>query len=109
MGVVYLAEQEKPVRRRAALKIIKPGLDSAQVIARFESERQALTLMDHPNIARVLDAGATESGRPYFVMELVKGGPITDFCDENRLSPEARELERRAGEYALGDSQCSSP
>jgi non-specific serine/threonine protein kinase/serine/threonine-protein kinase len=90
MGVVYLAEQEKPVRRRVALKIIKPGMDTAWVIARFESERQALALMDHPNIAKVLDAGATSSGQPYFIMELVKGGPITDFCDEDKLPPEAR-------------------
>src|SRR5262245_53201422 len=72
-GVVYMAEQERPVRRKVALKIIKPGMDTREVIARFEAERQALALMDHPNIARVLDAGATESGRPYFVMELVKG------------------------------------
>jgi serine/threonine protein kinase len=84
-GVVYMAEQQKPVRRTVALKIIKPGMDTAQVIARFESERQALALMDHPNIARVLDAGATDTGRPYFVMELVKGVPITEFCDKNRL------------------------
>jgi serine/threonine protein kinase/tetratricopeptide (TPR) repeat protein len=90
MGVVYLAEQEQRVKRRVALKILKPGLDSAQVIARFEAERQALALMDHPNIAKVLDAGATDSGRPYFVMELVRGGPITAFCDQNRLGPEAR-------------------
>ncbi len=89
-GVVFMAEQEKPVRRMVALKIIKPGMDTAQVIARFESERQALAIMDHPNIARVLDAGATESGRPYFVMELVKGVPITEFCDQNHLPPEAR-------------------
>jgi eukaryotic-like serine/threonine-protein kinase len=79
-GAVYMAEQEKPVRRLVALKIIKPGMDTSQVIARFESERQALALMDHPNIARVLDAGATASGHPYFVMELVKGVPITEFC-----------------------------
>jgi serine/threonine protein kinase len=76
-GVVYMAEQTHPVRRTVALKIIKPGMDTAQVIARFESERQALALMDHPNIARVFDAGSTASGRPYFVMELVKGVPIT--------------------------------
>src|SRR4051812_9682190 len=80
-GVVYMAEQQEPVRRKVALKIIKPGMDSKEVIARFESERQALALMDHPNIARVLDAGATESGRPYFVMELVRGVPITEYCD----------------------------
>jgi serine/threonine protein kinase/tetratricopeptide (TPR) repeat protein len=89
-GVVYLAEQEQPVRRLVALKIIKPGMDTSQVVARFESERQALALMDHPNIARVLDAGATDSGHPYFVMELVKGVPITEFCDKNRLTPEVR-------------------
>src|SRR5580704_3713630 len=89
-GVVYMAEQEKPVRRVVALKIIKPGMDTGQVIARFESERQALALMDHPNIAKVLDAGATASGHPYFVMELVKGVPITEFCDKNHLAPEAR-------------------
>ena len=85
MGVVYMAEQERPVRRRVALKIIKPGMDSAQVIARFEAERQALALMDHANIARVFDAGATDAGRPYFVMELVQGVPVTKYCDENQL------------------------
>ena len=78
-GVVYLAEQRQPVRRRVALKVIKLGMDTKQVIARFEAERQALALMDHPNIARVLDAGATETGRPYFVMELVRGVPITEY------------------------------
>jgi tetratricopeptide (TPR) repeat protein len=89
-GLVYMAEQEQPVRRVVALKIIKPGMDTGQVIARFESERQALALMDHPNIAKVLDAGATASGHPYFVMELVKGVPITEFCDKNHLLPEER-------------------
>jgi WD40 repeat protein/serine/threonine protein kinase/tetratricopeptide (TPR) repeat protein len=89
-GVVYMAEQERPVRRIVALKIIKPGMDTAQVIARFESERQALALMDHPHIAKVFDAGATESGRPYFVMELVKGVPITEFCDKNHMPAEER-------------------
>ena len=84
-GIVYMAEQEEPVRRRVALKVIKLGMDTKQVIARFEAERQALALMDHPNIAKVFDAGATESGRPYFVMELVKGERITDYCDKNRL------------------------
>jgi serine/threonine protein kinase len=79
-GLVFVADQEKPVRRRVALKVIKPGMDTREVIARFEAERQALALMDHPNIARVLDAGATDSGRPYFVMELVRGVPITDYC-----------------------------
>jgi serine/threonine protein kinase len=90
MGTVYLAEQSEPVRRTVALKIIKAGMDSRQVIARFEAERQALALMDHPNIARVLDAGTTENGRPYFVMELVKGVPITRYCDEHRLTPRQR-------------------
>jgi len=90
MGVVYMAEQEQPVRRKLALKIIKPGMDSAQVIARFEAERQALAMMDHPNIAKVLDAGTTESGRPYFVMELVYGVPITTFCDDSQLTPRQR-------------------
>ena len=90
MGVVFMAEQEAPVRRKVALKIIKPGMDSSHVIARFEAERQALALMDHPNIARVLDAGTTDTGRPYFVMELVKGIAITEYCDRNRLSPRQR-------------------
>jgi eukaryotic-like serine/threonine-protein kinase len=85
MGLVFMAEQIRPLRRRVALKIIKPGLDTRAIIARFEAERQALALMDHPNIARVYDAGATESGRPYFVMELVRGAPITDYCREEKL------------------------
>src|SRR5262249_28391093 len=89
-GVVYMAEQQHPVRRKVALKVVKPGMDSAQVLARFEAERQALALMDHPNIARVLDAGTTATGRPYFVMELVHGVPITRYCDENRLTPRER-------------------
>ncbi len=84
-GVVYMAEQQQPVRRKVALKIIKPGMDTREVIARFEAERQALALMDHPNIARVLDGGATEAGRPYFLMELVRGIPITEFCDQKNL------------------------
>lgn len=90
MGVVYMAEQKEPVKRRVALKVIKPGMDSRQVIARFEAERQALAMMDHPNIARVLDAGQTDSGRPYFVMELVNGIPVTEYCDEQRLTPTER-------------------
>ena len=90
MGVVYMAEQKEPIRRRVALKIIKPGMDTRQVIARLEAERQALALMDHPNIARVFDAGATDSGRPYFVMELVNGIPITKYCDQQHLNPEER-------------------
>jgi serine/threonine protein kinase/tetratricopeptide (TPR) repeat protein len=90
MGIVYMAEQTRPVRRKVALKIIKPGMDTRQVVARFEAERQALALMDHPNIARVLDAGSTEGGHPYFVKELVKGIPITDYCDRNRLAIEER-------------------
>jgi eukaryotic-like serine/threonine-protein kinase len=89
-GVVYMAEQEEPLRRRVALKVIKLGMDTKQVIARFEAERQALALMDHPNIAKVLDAGATAAGRPYFVMELVRGTRITEYCDQNNLSTEER-------------------
>jgi serine/threonine protein kinase len=89
-GVVYMAEQEKPVRRKVALKIIKLGMDTKSVIARFEAERQALALMNHPNIARVLDAGATETGRPYFVMELVHGVRITEYCDQNSLDTSTR-------------------
>jgi tetratricopeptide (TPR) repeat protein/tRNA A-37 threonylcarbamoyl transferase component Bud32 len=90
MGVVYLAEQEEPIRRRVALKVIKPGMDSKRVIARFEAERQALALLDHPNIAHVYDAGTTETGRPYFVMEYVKGLPITEYCDHHKLPIEDR-------------------
>jgi serine/threonine protein kinase len=98
MGTVYMAEQSEPVRRVVALKVIKPGMDTRRVIARFEAERQALAMMDHPNIARVLDAGTTSpseggaagGGRPYFVMELVKGVPITRYCDERRLTPRQR-------------------
>jgi len=90
MAVVYMAEQEQPIRRKVALKIIKLGMDTKQVIARFEAERQALALMDHPNIAKVLDAGATETGRPYFVMELVTGVSITEYCDKNKLSTKDR-------------------
>lgn len=89
-GVVYMAEQEQPVRRRVALKVIKLGMDTKSVIARFEAERQALAMMDHPNIAKVLDAGATDTGRPYFVMELVRGIRITDYCDQNNISTEER-------------------
>jgi WD40 repeat protein/serine/threonine protein kinase len=90
MGTVYMAEQTRPVQRKVALKVIKPGMDSQQVVARFEAERQALAMMDHVNIARVFDGGATESGRPYFVMELVHGVPITKFCDDNHLTPRQR-------------------
>jgi len=85
-GYVYMADQQAPVRRRVALKIIKPGMDTKEVLARFKAEQQALALMDHANIARVLDAGATEAGRPYFVMELVRGVPITEYCDQNTLA-----------------------
>src|SRR5258707_7035404 len=85
-GTVFVAEQREPVKRRVALKIIKLGMDTKQVIARFEAERQALALMDHPNIAKVLDAAATDTGRPYFVMELVRGIRITDYCNQNALS-----------------------
>src|SRR6476659_8876799 len=90
MGTVFMAEQTQPVQRKVALKVIKPGMDSRQVIARFEAERQALAVMDHVNIARVLDAGTTPAGRPYFVMELVHGLPITQYCDDNRLTPRQR-------------------
>ena len=90
MGIVFMAEQLRPVQRRVALKIIKPGLDSKQVIARFEAERQALAVMDHPGIAKVFDAGTTEAGRPYFVMELVRGIPITQYCDQQKLTPRQR-------------------
>ena len=89
-GIVYLADQKAPVRRRVALKVIKLGMDTEQVVARFEAERQALALMDHPGIAKVYDAGATEAGRPYFVMELVRGVPLTDYCDHQRLDTRAR-------------------
>jgi len=91
-GTVWMAEQLEPVRRKVALKVIKLGMDTKQVVARFEAERQALALMDHPHIAKVLDGGATDAGRPYFVMELVRGQPITAFCDDVRL-PAARRLE----------------
>jgi eukaryotic-like serine/threonine-protein kinase len=84
-GIVYVAEQEEPVRRRVALKVIKLGMDTREVVARFEAERQALAMMDHPNIARVFDGGATDTGRPYFVLELVRGVRITDFCDQHQL------------------------
>ena len=89
-GQVYMAEQKEPVRRKVALKIIKPGMDTKEVIARFEAERQALAMMDHPNIAKVLDAGATRSGHPFFVMELVRGVSITEFSDENALTAQER-------------------
>jgi serine/threonine protein kinase/tetratricopeptide (TPR) repeat protein len=90
MGVVWMAEQTRPVQRKVAVKVIKPGMDSRQVVARFEAERQALALMDHVNIARVFDGGATDNGRPYFVMELVHGVPITKYCDDNHLTPRER-------------------
>ena len=90
MGTVFMAEQTEPVKRKVALKVIKAGMDSRQVVARFEAERQALAMMDHVNIARVFDGGTTENGRPYFVMELVHGVPITKYCDDNRLTPRQR-------------------
>jgi len=89
-GAVYVAQQNEPVRRRVALKIIKLGMDTKEVIARFEAERQALAMMDHPNIAKVFDAGTTETGRPYFVMELVRGVKITEYCDQNQLNTKQR-------------------
>ena len=101
-GVVYMAEQEQPVRRRMALKVIKLGMDTKQVIARFEAERQALALMEHPNIARVLDAGATDTGRPYFLMELVRGVPITEYCVATR-APEGGHPPRHQAVERDGD------
>src|SRR5580698_7669267 len=89
-GVVFMAEQSAPVRRKVALKIIKPGMDTKSVIARFEAERQVLALMDHPNIAKIFDAGATESGRPYIVMELIRGVKITEYCDRHSLETKDR-------------------
>jgi tetratricopeptide (TPR) repeat protein len=90
MGVVFIAEQQEPIRRKVALKVLKPGMDTRPVIARFEAERQALAIMDHPNIATVLDGGQTATARPYFVMELVRGVPITDYCDQGQLTPRER-------------------
>src|SRR5262249_12680617 len=90
MGTVWMAHQTAPVKRVVALKLIKAGMDSTQVVGRFEAERQALALMDHANIARVLDAGTSSAGRPYFVMDLVKGVPITRYCDEQHLTPRKR-------------------
>ncbi|HET6880872.1 MAG TPA: protein kinase [Pirellulales bacterium] len=89
-GIVFMAEQQEPVRRKVALKVLKPGMDTRQVVARFEAERQALALMDHPNIAHVFDGGTTAAGRPYFVMDLVKGVPITEYCDQNQIAPRER-------------------
>ena len=109
MGEVWLAEQLQPVRRQVALKVIKAGMDTRAVIARFEAERQALALMNHPNIAGVFDAGATPEGRPYFAMEYVQGIPITDYCDKQRLSIRERltlvrrGLRRRAARASEGD------
>ena len=97
MGTVWVAEQTQPVRRKVAVKLIKAGMDSKSVLARFEAERQALALMDHPNIAKVLDGGTTEDGRPFFVMEYVKGVPITQYCDDARLS-----IRRAAGAVRAG-------
>src|SRR5579859_3947823 len=89
-GVVFMAEQTEPVQRRVALKVIKAGMDTREIIARFEAERQALALMDHPNIAHVLDGGTTATRRPYFVMELVRGVPLTDYCDQAQLTTRQR-------------------
>src|SRR5579863_7720755 len=86
MGTVYLAEQREPIRRHVALKVVKFGMDTSQVLARFANERQALAMMEHPNIARILDAGATPKGRPYFVMEYIDGVPITQYCDDKRMT-----------------------
>src|SRR5947207_2810207 len=92
MGTVYLAEQLEPIRRRVALKVVKLGMDTSQVLARFSNERQALAMMDHPNIARIFDAGATTKGRPYFVMEYIEGAPITQYCDRKRMAIKERLL-----------------
>jgi eukaryotic-like serine/threonine-protein kinase len=120
-GVVYVAEQTEPVRRRVALKVIKLGMDTKQVVARFEAERQALAMMDHPNIAKVLDAGTTEAGistnpnqrsdvptgrPPYFVMELVRGIRITDYCDQNKFS--IKERLRSVHQSLPGNPACAS-
>jgi Protein kinase domain len=109
MGTVYMAEQEKPVRRRVALKVIKPGMDTGQVIARFEAERQALALMEHQHIAKVLDAGATDTGRPYFVMELVRGVPITDYCSPARRRSSVPGCARPATTRSCGGSARRRP
>ena len=90
MGTVYLAEQREPIRRKVALKVIKAGMDTKEVLARFDVEQHALTIMNHPNVARVFDSGATSEGRPYFVMEFVPGVPVTTHCDRNRLSAQSR-------------------
>src|SRR4026207_268232 len=90
MGSVYLAEQREPIRRRVALKVVKLGMDTAQVLSRFDNERQALAMMDHANIAQIFDAGATPRGRPYFVMEYIEGAPITQYCDRRRLTTRER-------------------
>ena len=103
-GVVYMAEQLKPVRRKVALKIVKPGMDTRQVIARFEAERQALAIMDHANIAKVLDGGVSPSGRPYFVMDLIKGVPVTEFCDQNQLP-----ARRRSSCLSRCAMRCNTP
>jgi len=105
MGEVYLAEQREPVQRRVALKLIKVGMDTREVIARFESERQALAMINHPNVASMYDAGSTETGRPYFVMEYVPGEPITDYCDRNRVSIQDR-LELQVNHDVRVDSVC---
>ena len=94
-GVVFMAEQQEPVIRKVAVKVIKPGMDTHAVVLRFEAERQALALMNHPNIAHVFDGGVTDSGRPYFVMELVKGVPITEFCDRNQLANTGQRFQLR--------------
>ena len=90
MGTVYLAEQREPIRRHVALKVVKLGMDTAQVLSRFDNERQALAMMDHPNIAQIFDAGATPTGRPYFVMEYIEGTPITQYCDRRRMTTKER-------------------
>ncbi len=102
MGTVYLAEQREPIRRRVALKVVKLGMDTSQVLARFDNERQALAMMDHPNIAQIFDAGATSKGRPYFVMEYIEGAPITEYCDRERMT--TRSGSRYSSRSAVGSS-----
>ncbi len=104
MGEVFEAEQTQPVHRRVAVKLIKPGMDSKEVLARFDAEKQALAVMDHPNVCRVFDGGAAPNGRPFFVMEFVRGVPITDYCDERKLTPK-----ERLGSFIPSARRCSMP
>jgi len=112
MGTVYLAEQREPIRRRVALKVVKLGMDTGQVLARFANERQALAMMDHPNVARIFDAGATPKGRPYFVMEYIEGVPITQYCNGKRMTISQRLelfLAVCRGVYHAPPERCNPP